>query len=243
MMQSWPEESEPPTLHAGDLHLWSVPLDKCPSPMSDMRQTLAPDERERADRYRRDDVRRRFVVARGSLRSLLSKYVHMPPDRILFDYNASGKPRLRHSPVTDFQFNLAHSGELAVIAITLGCEVGVDVEQLREVPHWHEIAERYFHPSELAALENLPAAAQLPSFLQCWTGKEAVLKAIGAGVTRPLDFYVGHVQPATAQWIAVTSAGPEASHAHLILPTAVRIASRLPNAACLLTRRTVRCRA
>jgi 4'-phosphopantetheinyl transferase len=169
-----------------------VALDDARTPLVNLLTILAADERARAERFRADDARRRFVTARAALRRLLGEYLGVPPNEVAFDYDMNGKPRLHHSAASsDLRFNLAHSGELALVAVTRGCEVGVDVERLREVRHWQEIAERYFHRREVAQIAALPHAEQRAAFLHCWTGKEAVLKALSTGVTRSLDFFVG----------------------------------------------------
>lgn len=204
MQPSWSETTEPPALAADEVHVWSAPLDDARAPWSNWMSVLAGDERARAERFRLDDARRRFVAARAALRKLLGQYLRMPPDEVAFGYDANGKPRLRHSASpSDLQFNLAHSGELALVAVTRGCEVGVDVERLRDVNHWQEIAERFFHHQELDEIIASPPAEQLAAFMRCWTGKEAVLKALGAGVTRPLDFFVGSSVPQDGIWVEV----------------------------------------
>jgi 4'-phosphopantetheinyl transferase len=80
------------------------------------------------------------------------------------------------------RFNLAHGGELALIAVSLGCDVGIDVEPLRAVSRFEQIAARYFHPAEAAELLTAPVGQRATAFLRCWTGKEAVLKAVGVGL-------------------------------------------------------------
>jgi 4'-phosphopantetheinyl transferase len=190
--------------------------------------------------FRLDDARRRFVTARAALRKLLSKYLRIPPDEVAFDYDTTGKPRLKHSASpSDLQFNLAHSGEMALVAITRGCEVGVDVERLRNVHHWQEISDRFFHSNEVAAIRAQPLAEQLAAFMHCWTGKEAILKALGTGVTRPLDFFVGTCHPDDGNWIDVPVAGRKSLRCHLqqLAPAADYIGA----VACLAARRSPHC--
>jgi 4'-phosphopantetheinyl transferase len=202
MVIPWPETAEPPPLAADEVHVWSAPLDNGRIPWTGHLPILSPDERERAKQFRVEDARRHFVTARAALRKLLSRYLRTPAESVAFDYETNGKPHLQRStsPV-DLYFNLAHSGELALIAVTRGSEVGVDVERLRDVHRWREIAERYFHPREIDDISALPADHQLAAFMRCWTSKEAVLKAIGVGITRPLDFFVGGEITEVGTWI------------------------------------------
>ncbi|MEX0641329.1 MAG: 4'-phosphopantetheinyl transferase superfamily protein [Pirellulales bacterium] len=211
------ETNKPPALAGDEAHIWSVPLDDPRITWTKLMAVLAADERERAERFRLDDARRRFVTARAALRRLLGEYLQMSPAEVAFDYDANGKPRLKHSAEAfNLQFNLAHSGELALVAVARGCEVGVDVERLREVNHWREIAERYFHPRELDEIVASPPAEQLAAFMRCWTGKEAVLKALGTGVTRPLDFFVGDSQPDAGTWLDVPAAAGSTARCWLL---------------------------
>ena len=239
MQPQWPETAEPPALAADDVHVWSVRLDAPRDPWTSLMSILATDERERAARFRLDEPRRRFVVARATLRRLLGKYLQLTPDEVVFRYSANGKPHVQElSSSSDLQFNLAHSGELALVAVTRGCEVGVDVERLRDVHHWQEIAERFFHSRELNEITASPIADRLAAFIRCWAGKEAVLKSLGAGVTRPLDFFVGQSVPLDGEWIEVLIAGkPERYRLYPLAPAAGYIGA----VACLNSDRHPRC--
>ena len=159
MQESWPETAEPPALAADDVHVWSVPLDAATRTVAELEAVLAADERERAERFRLDDARRRFVVARAALRTLLGDTVDAA-GRSLLRLRRERQTAFSASTATDLQFNLAHSGELALVAVTRGCEVGVDVERLRDVHHWQEIAERYFHPRKSPKSPPLQSAEQ-----------------------------------------------------------------------------------
>jgi 4'-phosphopantetheinyl transferase len=132
------------------------------------------------------------VISRASLRILLGRYLHVAPLKVGITVDSYNKPRLADShAASSLRFNVAHSYELALIAMTSGCEIGVDVERRREVRHAKHIARRYFHPSEIAAISAASAIERDVTFLRCWTGKEAVLKAIGTGITGSLaEFYI-----------------------------------------------------
>ena len=171
--------------------LWWANLDWTENEIASAWFELSPDERERADRYRRPIDRTRFIAARTCLRRILSSYLGLPPDLITFECGPNGKPRL----TTDFakhnvHFNVAHSQELAVFAIAVGQEVGVDLERIQSTVRCLELAAHFFAREEQRALEALAAENRVQGFYRCWTRKEAYLKALGAGLSLPLDSFV-----------------------------------------------------
>ncbi len=186
MQLNWPEPTDFPALSGGEIHVWAVPLDAIVTPVPKLAAVLAPAERERADRFARDEPRRTFVASRAALRSILGRYLGESPRDVSIGYAASGKPLLESG---DLCFNLAHSGQLTLIAVTREDEIGVDVERIRPIDQAHEIAARNFHPAERDTLRAADAASLPATFMRCWTRKEAVLKAIGAGLGYPLDAF------------------------------------------------------
>jgi 4'-phosphopantetheinyl transferase len=199
----WREPSEFPTLCSNDVHVWAVPLERLRASATELESVLSPDERARAAGFALERPRHVFVASRAALRSILGSYLDLSPDRAPIVTDPSGKPRLADG---DLRFNLAHSGNLTLIAVTRGCEIGVDVELLRPVDRSHEIAARNFHPVELAAVlaadDNENAAAELPAvFMRCWTRKEAVLKAVGVGLGYPLDAFDTLTQASDGDWV------------------------------------------
>jgi 4'-phosphopantetheinyl transferase len=121
---------------------------------------------------------------------------------VAIELDQQGKPRIcRKCDAEDVRFNVAHSAELALIAVTTGCEVGVDVERLRSVRHLEHIAQRYFHPAETMALLAARPAERDAAFLRCWTGKEAVLKALGHGITGSLAEFQVPINEFISTWI------------------------------------------
>jgi 4'-phosphopantetheinyl transferase len=145
-------------------------------------QTLAEDESQRARRFHFEQDRRRFVVGRGQLRSILSAYIGCTPSSVKFTYGSKGKPAL-----PGLQFNVSHSHELALCAISAKREVGVDLEYLRPMPEAVQLAKRFFSRAEHDLIQALPAEEQASVFFRLWTGKEAYLKATGQGLSHPLD--------------------------------------------------------
>lgn len=175
----------------GEIHVWAVPLDPPAERVARLEPLLADDERARADRFRFHRHRRRYAVGRGALRTLLGRYLGHDPRRIVFRYGPNEKPYLDapRGPAggPELHFNLSNSSELAVIAVTLGSEVGADVEKLRPMPDALTISERFFSAGERRVLASVGEAERDRAFFHCWTRKEAYLKAVGTGITVPLD--------------------------------------------------------
>ena len=176
-------------LAATDLHVWQVALDQPEASVARFRAVLSADERARVDRFHFDRDRRRYIVARGGLRSIIGRYLDLAPERLTFDYGPQGKPHL--SPVssqTPLHFNVAHSHELALYAITLAHEVGIDIEYtLRQVADIDQLADRFFSANENTVYRTLPVIDRRAAFFRCWTRKEAFIKATGEGLSHPLD--------------------------------------------------------
>lgn len=180
--------------------MWRVGLDAGADALA---AHLADDEHARAARFRFDRDRRRYVVARGRLREILGRYLDVPPERVSFQYGPQGKPELcpeteDAAPGHGLTFNLSHAGEHALVVVARGRRVGVDLEPVRALPDADIIAERFFSASEVAAYRALPEAARPAAFFACWTRKEAFVKALGDGLTHPLDTFDVSVAPEAA---------------------------------------------
>lgn len=177
-------------LERGEVQLWFARLDRTPARLARMRTILNPDEAARADRFLMDVHRNRFVAARALLRDLLAGYLAEPPGAIRFAYNEWGKPALaRGFAAPDVRFNLSHSQDLALYAFALEREVGVDLELIRGDFANERIAENFFSPAEVAALRALPREHQARGFFNCWTRKEAYVKARGQGLSIDLKSF------------------------------------------------------
>ena len=165
-----------------------VRLDASAGIIAALWQLLSRDEQERAEKFRFSEHRQHYIVARGNLRRLLAERLRIAPRAVEFVENNYGKPKL--APVhgsADLDFNLSHSGALALYAFTRGRAVGVDVELIREIPDIDDLAERFFSPTEIASLKAFPVAQRSSAFLACWTRKEAFIKALGEGLSHPLE--------------------------------------------------------
>lgn len=193
---AWPAASAPAQLTPGDVHVWFVNLDDHVAQLSGLCELLTPDERTRADRFQFRSDRERFIVGRGVLRTLLGQYLRRRPAEVRLWYNPQGKPGVeRSSGDSDIQFNLAHSGPLALLAVCCGRAVGIDIERHRPDVECAELAERYFSPDEAAALGALPETRRRAAFFAGWTRKEAYLKAQGLGMSIALDRFSVSLPP------------------------------------------------
>jgi 4'-phosphopantetheinyl transferase len=186
----FPPRPAPPGLELspGEIHLWSIRLDPPPEVVERLGRALSADEWERANRFRFDKHRRQYVVGRGALRSLVGVYTGTHPELVRFRYGDRGKPYLA-DPAGDLQLNLSNSDEMALVGFVREVEIGVDIEFLKPMPDCEPIAERFFSASERDVLRALPADRKEEAFFNCWTRKEAYLKAVGTGLAAPLDSF------------------------------------------------------
>jgi 4'-phosphopantetheinyl transferase len=178
-----------------DVHVWMARTDLAGAEVARLCRTLSVDEIARAEQFRFDQHRVRFVAARGLLRTILAGYLSVAPADIIFEYGPYGKPFLT-AAVCDapIRFNVSHAHDIALYAITYGREVGVDVEFTR-VDKELETAEQLLSPMEQAVLQRMPAAKRRLAFFTCWTRKESYLKARGEGLSFPLDHFDVTVSP------------------------------------------------
>jgi 4'-phosphopantetheinyl transferase len=187
---SWAPNSEQFELEEREIHVWRAYLDCGEIVLHRFEETLAPDEKARANRFVFRQDRNRYVAARGALRELLGRYLNRSPAEVEFEYSSKGKPSLDAKfGKRSVQFNISHSHGLALFAFAVGRNLGIDVEFVRpEVPA-DEIAERYFSPQEVTELRALPVSLRAEGFYRCWTRKEAYVKARGEGLHIPLESF------------------------------------------------------
>jgi 4'-phosphopantetheinyl transferase len=181
--------TDPFRLASNEVHSWCVALDVPPETSAGLDVTLSHDERNRSARLRFARDRRRFIAARGVLRDLLGRYLGTRPGQIRFTYNAFGKPELSPEFGSRLRFNLSHSADLALIAITTEAGIGVDLEYIRPQPDHAEIARSFFSAAEVDQLNRLPSPLHTLAFFGCWTKKEAYVKACGEGLAIPLTSF------------------------------------------------------
>jgi 4'-phosphopantetheinyl transferase len=175
-------------LSCNDVHLWRASLEQPLPSISRLAATLSDDEHGRASRFRFERDRRRFIVGRGVLRTILGGYLSIEPGQLQLRYGRYGKPYVIQEPAgEDLRFNLAHAQDLALYAFTRGREIGIDLERVHPMPDADQIAARFFSARENAVYQALPSDQRQGAFFRCWTRKEAYIKALGEGLSRPLD--------------------------------------------------------
>ncbi len=189
----WHQPPEPPggpTLPADEVHVWRGSLDQPQDRLQIWWETLAEDEKKRAESFHFERDRKHFIAGRGMLRQIAGRYLKAAPDSLRFDYTYYGKPSLTSdNGDAELRFNLSHSGELALYAFSRRRELGVDIEKTRPDIEHSQIAGRFFSKHEVAALSALPAQLQPQAFFLCWTRKEAYIKGIGEGLSLPLHSF------------------------------------------------------
>jgi len=177
-------------LAEGEAHVWRALLDLPQPQLEAFEQILADDERARAQRFRFARDRTHFIAARGLLRTILGRYLLQEPQTLSFSYNAYGKPSLAEISESDgLSFNLTHAHGMALYAVTRNRAVGVDVEYIQRQMEWESVAERFFSPYEVRMLKAVPPVIRHIAFFNCWTRKEAYIKARGMGLSLELDSF------------------------------------------------------
>jgi 4'-phosphopantetheinyl transferase len=192
----WRPPSKDVVLAANEIHVWRAPLDVAPSTIQVLQPVLNSEELTRAERFRFAKDRDRYIVGRGVLRMLLASYVQRPPEELSFTYNQYGKPALSSLPEGEsLEFNISHSHDLALFAFTSIGPLGVDVEYMREDIDYEQLAQHFFSVQENASLQSLPRTMWRQAFYNCWTRKEAYIKARGEGLAIPLDQFDVSLKP------------------------------------------------
>jgi 4'-phosphopantetheinyl transferase len=190
LIKNWLPPAGDISLGDADVHIWMASIELPDATISRLSAFLSKDELERAARFLHDRHRNKYIAGRAMMRDVISRYVDDGPEDIAFAYLSHGKPELsgelRNSGI---EFNLSHSGEVALCAVARNSAVGVDVEHIRELRDMQGLANRFFSSSEAEQLAREQEDQQLASFFRCWTRKEAYVKAIGQGITCPLDSF------------------------------------------------------
>jgi 4'-phosphopantetheinyl transferase len=202
---SWSRPVQDLALRA-ELHIWLAWLDVEPQQRARLCSYLSKDEVSRAERFVFPRDRDHFIVARGTLRELLGKYLHCPPNAVQFKTGRYGKLSLLedHHQV---RFNLSHSHGLALYAFCRGRELGIDAEKIRAGFAGEGIAERYFSATEQHELAELPQELRDTAFFLCWTRKEAYIKAHGDGLQIALDSFDVSLKPGEPETLRSADSG------------------------------------
>lgn len=192
----WQSSEDPIELQSDEIHVWKIELFGSPKTLASMRLHLSADEKARAERFHFERDRDRFVIGRATLRMLLAGYLRRRPGDLAFVYGARKKPALqRRTDEEELSFNITHSGDLALCGIGWNRNIGIDAEKFRHDFATEDIARRYFSAGEMAELMGLPTALRTEGFFNCWTRKEAYVKARGEGLHIPLDSFQVSLDP------------------------------------------------
>jgi len=208
MKDGWLNPKSPPALKPGEVHVWLAHLPEALPQIEELTTVLSPEETERAQQFRNTTQGQHWQLTRAILRRLAAHYAQANARDLGFVLGPHGKPALARPGDSGLHFNTSHSGEYAVFAFTHAGEVGVDIEQLRkEMPRRDDVARRYFAPGEWKQLEAMPEPERGRAFFDCWTRKEAFVKARGEGVFSGLDqFEVALAEP---RLVRLTGGNPQ----------------------------------
>lgn len=199
--ERWEPAPGRPALGPHEVHVWRVALNVPGTRLPALESALDTAERRRADRLRMPDARRRFVAARARLRHILARYLNAVPGALRFASGPNGKPVLAGDHAGALAFNVAHTGDVALYAVTLRASIGIDVERLRADVPIERIAARFFAPAENARLQAMPPQIRRACFFQLWACKEAFVKARGESVWRDCERFAA---PPLEGWTLVT---------------------------------------
>jgi 4'-phosphopantetheinyl transferase len=223
-LREWHKGAPVPGLRGNEIGVWLVELDAGLKSEAEINETepgpelvvLSADEQLRAARFVRARDRRRFARCRASLREILGAILDQPPASLAFRAVARGKPELDLADQKDGQFrlrfNVSHSADLAMIAICRGCELGIDLEQIRPVSEAERIVASFFSDAEQAEFASIPGSARPIAFVRGWTRKEAILKGLGVGIAglasrHETGFGTGDVGPEFAPTVPISLIG------------------------------------
>jgi 4'-phosphopantetheinyl transferase len=181
------------SLPEGVVDVWQFQPENHNIQLHPLERVLSEDERHRADRFRLPHLRRNYILSRGSLRLLCSRYLDTDPAALTFRYQTKGKPDLGEG--CKLHFNVSHSGGLIVFAFTWDLELGIDLEKVRHIRDIDAIAHRFFCPEEAALVLGAPEDQRALLFHTCWTRKEAFIKATGDGLSTALNSFQVHLDP------------------------------------------------
>jgi len=192
MITPWQLPPQPYKLAPREMHIWRVVIPRSLHSLSGLKSLLNEEELTKAGSYYFDRDRNCYIIARGVLRTLLSSYLNTSPLALQFTYNQHGKPFLLNSPL---YFNVSHSKDIILIAISNQEKTGVDIEHMDSSRDYLKIAQRFFSPGEYQALIACSKENQAEAFFNIWTAKEAYIKAVGKGLWIDLNSFAVSVWP------------------------------------------------
>lgn len=192
----WIESAAVTVPGPGEIHFWRIPLTGQPGEENRMKKLLSAEELEQAGHFHFAHNRRRFIIRRAVLRQLLAACLGISPLAVRLEPGSHGKPVVCGQPDDgDLRFSCSHSGDWALVAVARGIELGVDLEQHRQMMDAADVAKNFFAAAEIIELAGLPPALKTAGFFNCWTRKEAFVKALGLGLSHPLNRFIVSLSP------------------------------------------------
>jgi 4'-phosphopantetheinyl transferase len=206
---AWSPGPDRPRLAPGEVHVWRASLAAGRDELARLHAILSDEERARAARFRYDMHRDRFVAGRGIQRLLLARYLDTRPAAIRYSLAAHGKPSLDGAhAASGLRFNVSNAEEGLLVAVTLEREVGVDLEPLHRAVDRDAVARRFFSVPENEVYDTIAEEERDAAFFTCWTRKEAYIKAVGDGLTMPLDCFDVTLRPGEPARLLATRGDP-----------------------------------
>ncbi len=181
--------SAPLLLRQDEIHLWQAITTQFEARCGKLELLLSYEELCRMKKFHFPKDRVRFAAAHGILRMLAGRYLNLSPRLLNFSSSSLGKPAVAGNTSEPIFFNISHSHDIVVLAFARVAGIGVDVEYIRPIPDWQQIVDSCFHQKERAVLQNIPLCDRCKAFYECWTRKEAFIKATGEGLNRPLHSF------------------------------------------------------
>ena len=189
------------TLEANTVYVWRIFLPSFYADIARLGRIISQDELASAKKFVHKRDGERYLIAKAFQRSVIAKYLDVDSSALRFDIEAHGKPYLVDNK--ELQFNLSHSGDFALLAVSKGAAVGVDIERTREKIDCQAIAKRFFSKDEFECVDSLKGLQQVDAFYRCWVKKEAFAKAVGWGVSFPLAEFTVDVHSSEISAVAV----------------------------------------
>jgi 4'-phosphopantetheinyl transferase len=202
----WSPPPDPLNLQPSQVDVWRISLDLPTATVKSLESTLSADETQHAARFHFLKDSHRYIAAHGCLRNILARYLRCEPGQLSFSTNEYGKPVLEER---ELEFNLSHSSDFALIAVSRGHKVGVDVERVRQDIELESIASRFFSQNEVAEMMVLSPDRRAIAFFNCWTRKEAYIKAHGLGLSLLLENFDVSLTPNEPAILRATRPDPE----------------------------------
>ncbi|PKQ44147.1 4'-phosphopantetheinyl transferase family protein [Confluentibacter flavum] len=182
-----PSNTKSFNLSSGMVDVWYIDVNNCKKQIPYYTSLLSTDEKLKADKFKFINDKNIFIVARGVLRVLLAKYLSINPKKVEFKYGDFGKPETINNQ--SINFNISHSGKMAIFGFTKSHDIGVDIEEIKNNFDVLDIANNFFSKKEIEFLNNFPTEDQTEGFYRCWTRKESFIKAKSIGLSYPLDSF------------------------------------------------------